>query len=861
MTPALHRIILVVDVAGFGDRLRTNQHRLVVRRGLYAALQKAYRDSGIPWESCHREDRGDGTLVLAPSEVAKSLFTETLPDALRTVLRRYNRSHSAPEQVRLRVALHAGEVHFGEHGVSGSAVDLAYRLLDAPPLKAALDATSAAVALIVSSRFYDEVVRHSPDSEPAAFRQIRFAVREIMTTGWIRLPGEPHPPAPPDVVSGNSVVPRRLPTRIPHFAGRQAQLGELAALLEGLPIATIDGTAGIGKTALALHWAHRNTDRFPDGQLYVDLRGFDPTSTPMPPAEAVRGFLDAFGVPPETIPANPHAQTALYRSLVATRRVLIVLDNAKDAEQVRPLLPGGSTSRVVVTSRDRLTSLVSGEGARPVTLPVLPDREAVALMTTRLGVDRIAAEPAAAGELIGRCARLPLALAIMAASAGSDPPVPLRELADELADEQDRLDVLDTGDPRAVFSCSYRTLSGPAARLFRQLGVCPGPDISLPAAASLAGVGVPGARTLLTELTRAHLVEEHASGRYRCHGLLRSYAAEQAVRDEPDRHLAVRRALDHYLHTGFGASLVLEPRGLPIRLATAAEGVTVRSFTSRAEASAWFVAEHANIVAAIDRAAAAGPPAHAWQLPWTFATFLNRHGHWHDSVATLRTALAATGRLGDQGARGTTHRLLGNSHLRLDEPVEAITQYQEAIAIFRRLGNSEGQACAHYSLAVALDRQDRCAEALAHAQHALGFYRTTDNRASEVRTISSIGWYQARLGHYDQALAQSCAALAQLRVLGDHEGAADTLTNLGYARSRLGQHDAAIADLRQAVALWRQSASHFEEADTLAQLGDTHHAAGDGPSAREAWRQALVIFDNLHHANAERLRVKLNVDM
>ena len=302
-------------------------------------------------------------------------------------------------------------------------------------------------------------------------------------------------------------------------------------------IVAIDGMAGVGKTALAVHWAHRVAALFPGGQLYVNLRGFDPNRSPVTPDEAVRGFLDALDVPPERVPATLEAQVGLYRSLLAGRRVLVLLDNASDAGQVRPLLPGAPGCVAVVTSRDQLAGLVTTAGAHPMTLDLPSADEARELLERRLGAARVAAESAAADEIIALCARLPLALAIVATRAATQPGLPLATLAAELRAAAGGLaeftDPDLASDVRAVFSWSYRQLSPAAARLFRLLGMHPGPDIGLPAAASLAGQPAAEVRPLLTELARAHLIER-AAGRYAFHDLLRAYAAELALALDPD---------------------------------------------------------------------------------------------------------------------------------------------------------------------------------------------------------------------------------------------------------------------------------------------------------------------------------------
>jgi transcriptional regulator with XRE-family HTH domain len=391
-----------------------------------------------------------------------------------------------------------------------------------------------------------------------------------------------------------AAVPRQLPAAVPDFTGRAAELRALTRMLDEagasapgtVVISAIGGTAGVGKTALALHWAHQVARRFPDGQLHVNLRGFDPAGTPATPATAIRRFLDALGVPPERIPPAPEAQENLYRSLLADKRMLIVLDNARDEQQVRPLLPASPASLVLVTSRNQLAGLAAADGARLVSLDAFTHDEAVQLLTARVGTSRAAAEPEAIDEIAGLCACLPLALAVAAARASARPRFPLTALAAELRDATRRLDALESGDPtasvRAVFSWSYRQLSPEPAWMFRLLGLHPGPDISVPAAVSLAGTTEPEARRMLSELTRHCLIAEHIPGRYAFHDLLRAYAATQAREwdSEPDRAAAAVRVLDHYLHTANAAVTLLDTMDEPITVAAPQSGVTPEPLAS-----------------------------------------------------------------------------------------------------------------------------------------------------------------------------------------------------------------------------------------------------------------------------------------
>jgi hypothetical protein len=448
---------------------------------------------------------------------------------------------------------------------------------------------------------------------------------------------------------GTRVVPRQLPRAVAHFAGRGDELAALTRLLRGrtdtggtVVISSIGGTAGVGKTALAMYWAHRVADRFPDGQFYVDLRGFGPNESVVTPAEALRRFLDALEVSPERIPIGLDARAALYRSQMAGRRMLVVLDNARDSAQIRPLLPAAPTCLVLVTSRNQLSGLVATDGAHPINLDVLTMSGARELLTQRLGTDRVDAEPDAVAEIITRCARLPLALALVAAHAAARPGAALPGLAGELADAPQRWQTLTGDDPhsdvRAVFSWSYHALTPPAAHLFRLLGSHPGPDIGAPAAASLAGLAPDAVRPVLAELTRASLLTEPTVGRYLFHDLLRDYATHLAetIDSDEQRQQATGRILDHYLHTAHAADRLLDPSRDPIPLSPPRTGVTPQRLADHTQAMGWFTTEHLVLMATVARAAATGFVTHTWQLASTPQTFLNRRGHWHDQVTMGR---------------------------------------------------------------------------------------------------------------------------------------------------------------------------------------------------------------------------------
>jgi DNA-binding SARP family transcriptional activator len=666
-------------------------------------------------------------------------------------------------------------------------------------------------------------------------------------------------------------VPRQLPPAVPRFAGRAAELAALTRMQDQaasaggtVVISAIDGTAGIGKTALAVHWAHQVASRFPAGQLYVNLRGFGPSDAPVTAAEAMRLFLDSLGIPPEQIPAGLDAQAALYRSRLAGRRMLIVLDNARDCAQVRPLLPASPACLVLITSRNQLTGLTVTDGAHLLTLGLLTEAEARELLARRLGSRPLAADPAAVSELTGLCARLPLALSIAAARAAARPALPLAALAAGLRDAQSRLDGLETGDPvtdlRTVFSWSCQQLSEPAARMFRLLGVHPGPDISAPAAASVAGVPPGQARQALAELARSNLITEHAAGRYAFHDLLRAYAAEQAASHDSDtaRRAAVHRVLDYYLRTACVASQLLHPGRHPITLGPSQPQVQPAELASRQQALEWFQAERQVLLAAIGQATESGFGAHAWQLPWAAAMFFDWQGYWQDLAATQESALAAARRLGDRAGQAQARRFLGRAQMRLGAYAEAGAHLAEAAELGRQLGSSILQARVHLDLVQVFEGQGRTGDGLTHAGLALRLFRAAGHRWGEARALNAAGWLHAQSGAYQQALEDCADALAVYRELGDQIGEGSTLDSLGYAHHQMGQHSEAIAYYQQAIKVLGNDDYLQTQAEILAHLGDAHEAAGDNDAARRAWQQALAIRDDLHLHGASQVRSRLS---
>jgi tetratricopeptide (TPR) repeat protein len=661
-------------------------------------------------------------------------------------------------------------------------------------------------------------------------------------------------------------------------------------------VALITGTAGVGKTTLAIRFARQAASRFPDGQLYVNLRGFDPASTPVPPATALQGFFDALGVPPRHVPAGLDAQSALLRTLLDGKRLLLLLDNAHDADQVRPLLPGSAGCLVMVTSRSQLTGLVVADGARTLPLGVLDGVEAAELLARRLGAERVDAEPEAKAALVERTAGLPLALSVTCARAASRPGAALADLAAELTDARGRLDALRTGeaatDLRAVFSWSVAKLSVGAARAFRLLSVHPGPDISAPAAASLLAVTPSQARAALAELVRASLLTEDAAGRFGCHDLLRAYAVELSARadSEADRDAARRRMADHYLGTAHAAANRVFPARGQVPLPPAHPGVTVEDFgpASAGPASAgpasvgqgnagptdagpsddpsdesyeaalgWFLVEQRVLGGVLELALAHGLDEHCWQLAWYWAPKLKRRGQLHEVLIVQRTALAAADRLGAADALAHVHYDLGHVSGRLRDYQSADLHLRRALGLFIELGDRAGVGQAQHGLALLLSRQDRNAEALEHATEALRLRRAFADSAAVAYSENMVGWIRAHLGGHEEALVHCQRALDLHRESGSRSGVADTLDSIAFIYGRLADYPRAIDHYEQALAMYRHIGDPEGEAGSLLDLGDVQLAEGLSRAARRSWERALALLAAIPGADTSEAAFRL----
>ncbi|MET0495008.1 MAG: tetratricopeptide repeat protein [Actinoplanes sp.] len=851
---ALHTYVLRLRRAF--DTLDGDVPALEFRNGGYALRAEPDRIDLSRFQSLLRRPRVSPADTAADLRAALALWRDEPLAGLRGDW--VARVRDDLEQQRLSAVLALAPLEL-ELGTAPAAVaDLVRALVEAHPLVEPL------AALLIRALHADR----RPAEAQAVYQRIRQRLRQESGT-------EPGPElshaaqaTAPTPASHDVNAPRQLPRDVRGFTGRHHELTALHDLLDeadGPVIAVVSGTAGVGKTALAVHWAHEVRGRFPAGQLYVNLRGFDPGGPPATPTEALRGFLGALGVPPKRIPADEAAQAALFRSRVTGRRMLILLDNAADAAQVRPLLPAEPGCLVVVTSRSPLAGLVATEGAQPLRLETLPADEARDLLIRRLGEQRIKDEPDAVEQITAACAHLPLALAITAARAATHPHFSLGTVAAELADARNRLDALADTDPatdvRAVFSWSYRTLDPAAARMFRLLGLHPGPAAGVDAVASLTALPPARVRPLLAQLIQANLLVEQPPGRYGFHDLLHTYAKELAGKHEaePDRAAAVRRALDFYLHTALTADQLLFPHRSPVGQdpEPPAPGTATRPLEDIEAAQVWFAGEEQNLRAAIDLAAAEGLDTHSWFLPWSLGTWLDRQWKWREQLASYEVGLAAAQRAGNVPLEARSWYALGNTYVYLEVTDQAVIHLSRALELYVALGQLSDQARTHLNLGIAARREGRYQDALEQAGRGLELYRVLGDRAGEASALNNLGWCQVSLGDYVRALEQCRRAVTIHEEEDNRYGAAHSWDSVGYAHHHLGEYPEAIACYERSLEMWRELGDRPLEAIILDHLGDSHRAAGSAGKARDAWRRALDIFTEIDHPEAERVAAKL----
>jgi DNA-binding SARP family transcriptional activator/tetratricopeptide (TPR) repeat protein len=714
------------------------------------------------------------------------------------------------------------------------------------------------------------------------------------------------PVSPLHEPSGDALpaAPRQLPGEVRHFTGRESELEMLAGFLEesgsgrAIVISAIAGTAGVGKTALAVHWGHRVISHFPDGQLYVNLRGYD-VGPPVSPGDVLAFFLRTLGVAGSDIPASTDERAARYRSLLAGRRMLVLLDNAESAEQVRPLLPAAASCLILVTSRGSLAGLVARDGAQRLELDLLPLGESVALLQALIG-ERAVADPEATRALAERCARLPLALRIAAERAGARPGTTLASLVAELADEQRRLDVLDTdGDPRtavrAVFSWSYRQLTQASARAFRLAGLHPGPDLDSHTAAALIGTPVSDADDLLQSLARAHLLQPAQPCRYGMHDLLRAYARELAAGQDRDDDCApaLTRLFDYYLFTSADAMDVLFParrRPLP---QTDSPTSAVMPIDSDTAARLWLDTERPCLVSATRYAAEHGWPGHAVQLAETLFRYLDSGAHYGDAITIHSHARDAAQLTGDRAAQAHALKHLGLTQARQSHYEQARRHLHQSLTLFRDVADVPAEASVFANLGQVGFEEGDYQQAAGHLRRALALYQESGDRNGEARGLANLGLIGIRQGDYERATDDLHRALALFAECGDRRDEALTLANLGEVDLRQGRYEQAIDRLQRSLDVCRQVGDRQVEADALNGLGeaflaagcpadarDRHAAAvdaatqvgnnferarahnglghayralGDPGQARDQWHQALALYGDLGAAEAEKI--------
>ncbi|MFD7319998.1 BTAD domain-containing putative transcriptional regulator [Streptomyces sp. NPDC059875] len=854
---------LLVDALGmWGGPAGTGLAPRVAAHPLFTALNHEYlatvkeaADAALATEHAH----GERVLALLQQATHHYPFDEALHARLVTVLAALGRQAEAlavHESVRSRLV--------GELGVDPG-----------PELRAAHERVlRQAVPVVVPA------LPQSPETEGAAGRE---------------------PAAQPAPL----LLPAQLPSDIATFAGRRPELAFSRELLDGdgegdgdgngygygdgdggesgqdaapaagapgaAPIAAISGMAGVGKTTLAVHWAHEVAHRFPDGQLFVNLRGFHPTMAPLGAPDVMREVISALGVPPQRVPESPEALPAFYRSLLAPRRLLILLDNARDSEQVRPLLPGTPGCLTLITSRHRLDGLVVTHTVRFLGLEVLSRAEGIEFLTRRLGEERIAAEPRAAEDIVELCGHLPLALAIVGARALLNPRFALADVAAELRATRGSLDAFTSSDAsadaRSVFSWSYRALSPAAAQLFRLLGGAhSGPELSVPAAASLAGVPVRDARRHIGELVDSHLLMEDGPGRFSCHELLRAYAKELSEDRDDDvvRTRAGRRLVEHYLHSAQAADALLAPYRDRVPLAPPGDGVVPEDLAGEKQAAQWLHRQRQVLLAAVERAAVEGEGGGGdggdglcWRLAATLELFLDRAGRWEEQRGIQELALRAARRDGDATGQAYALRTLGFAYCRLGRYEESHDTLSRALDRFTASGDPDGQATAHRNLAFLSNARGNHPQALEHYRLASALYDVSGHRTGAAAVLNEIGWTHILTGSYEQALNDCGKAVALHQETGNRNGEAAAWDSVGYARHHRGEYREALAAYEKALALYRDIGDISLQADTLTHLGDSHEAAGDPSAAVVAWHEAAELFEHLGHPDARQVRERL----
>jgi tetratricopeptide (TPR) repeat protein/transcriptional regulator with XRE-family HTH domain len=657
--------------------------------------------------------------------------------------------------------------------------------------------------------------------------------------------------------AGGVAATRGLPRDVASFTGRLRELDQLADAAGAGAVASIHaigGMAGVGKTAFAVHAAHRLADRFAGGQMFVPLHGHTPWRQPADPADALAILLAAVGVPVGQIPADLEGRGALWRDRSAGRRLLLILDDAVSSEQVRPLLPGSGGSMVLVTSRRHLSAL---EEVTVISLDTLPPGEAAELLIRLAGRSGLSAEDPAVGELTRLCGFLPLAIGMVARQLRHHPAWTAAGRAAELAAAAERLEVLATENlsVAAAFDLSYADLTTDQQRLFRRVGLHPGPDIDRYAAAALDGISLAAARRGLEDLYDQYLLTEPAPGRYRLHDLIRQHALSLAERLDPraDREQAAGRLLDYYQHTGACANAVIAPRARPAA-ANVAVPTAAPALADSGQALAWARAERANLLACLDHATSVGLHGRVTALTAALSGLLQRDGPWAEAITRHTTAIAVAERLGDRPGRAGALNDLGTV-LRLTDDYPAAAQaHEQALDIYRDLGDRLGEANALNTLGSVLKLTGDYSTAMQAQEQALGIYRDVGDKLGEANALNHLGEVLARTSDYSAATKAHEKALGIYRQTGNRFGEATVLNYLGNVLRQTGDYTAAAQAQEQALAIYRDLGHRLGEANALNEMGVVLRHTGDYPAAARAQEQALGIYrqtgNGLGQANA-----------
>ncbi|WP_083914279.1 AfsR/SARP family transcriptional regulator [Nocardia concava] len=678
------------------------------------------------------------------------------------------------------------------------------------------------------------------------------------------------------LVEPTAVVPRQLPAAPRHFTGRTAERSILQsalnhahnpAIITTTPILVISGIGGIGKTALALHWAHRAAELFPDGQIFINLRGFDIADNPMRPETAVRLILDAFSVPEQLVPTGLDAQVALLRSTLADKRVLLVLDNARNEEQLIPLLPGNSGSLIIVTSRNKLPGLLVSTGAKAVPLGPLEKAETVELLEKLIGKERLTAEPGTVDRLVSMCDRIPLAASILACRVSTEPQLPMAALIELFEDTAGLMDRFDTGDAatsiRTLLASSFRNLTVEGQHLLRFLGLHRCSRITPDTAASLADMSQSATRRAFADLSRNHLVEHAGVGHYSLHDIIRAFAAEVVYQDtcEETRRTSVTRLYDFLLHTLDDAARLLVPGRLFSPLGAPLPRVRPITFREASEGGVWFSTNQSAIMSAVTHAVDDNLPEYCWKIVERASSFFSVLGQWHDWHRVARLGVDAATFLGDLRGEANCRLELGSAMDMLEhDKTETLAELTRALSLFAELGDRAGEALAHHHLARYYGRRAVRTGFGYHSSASLRLYQADSNDNGHATALNTIGWFSTSFGEYDRAISTCRAAIDIYSAVGNLAGEADSWDSLAWAHQRRGDLKSADACYRKVIPMDERLdriGHRYNIAETQHRYGDLRCAMGDVAGGIDYWRRAQQTLDELNHPSKEIVRQKI----